>query len=70
MSVDQKQNVIVKNVEQERSTLEEANLTIKSSSSSASEGDSSESETGNKGLSLYKILLSFLYEHYMLCVTF
>ena len=45
MSVDQKQNVILKNLEQERSTLEEANLNIKSSSSSASEGDSSESET-------------------------
>jgi len=60
MSVDQKQNVIQKNLEQERSTLEEANLNIKSSSSSASEGDSSESETGNKGLCLYKIPLSFL----------
>jgi len=60
MSVDQKQNVISKNVVEERSTLEEANLTIKSSFSSASEGDSSESETGNKGLCLYKILLRFI----------
>lgn len=47
MSVDQKQNVILKNLEQERETLEEANLTtLKTSSSSASDGDSSESETG------------------------
>lgn len=46
MSVDQKQNVILKEVGQERSTLE-ANLSgIKSSSSSSGEGESSESDTG------------------------
>ncbi|XP_071133912.1 protein phosphatase 1 regulatory subunit 12A-like isoform X34 [Mytilus edulis] len=45
MSVDQKQNVILKEVGQERSTLE-ANLSgIKSSSSSSGEGESSESDT-------------------------
>ncbi|VDI65984.1 protein phosphatase 1 regulatory subunit 12A [Mytilus galloprovincialis] len=45
MSVDQKQNVILKEVGLERSTLE-ANLSgIKSSSSSSGEGESSESDT-------------------------